>query len=91
AHAQSILDLAALDQLVSSSQTRSIARIIHATSRAHNKRRTMREWLDLVDDQALDDLCTGLGIVGDLGRPRRIEVAQAINRLRFACIEQQQS
>ncbi|KAJ2724652.1 hypothetical protein GGI07_001804 [Coemansia sp. Benny D115] len=81
---QPVLDLSALDQLVSSSQTRSIARIVHALAQTGAKRKTMRDWLDSVDDQSLDGLCAALGCTGDLARPRRLEVAQAINRLRYA-------
>ncbi|KAJ1721196.1 hypothetical protein LPJ53_004249 [Coemansia erecta] len=84
---ESVLDLSALDQLVSMSQTRSIARIIHRIASSHGKSKTMGEWLALIDSQTLDELHSALGITGDLARPRRIEVAQAINRLRLACMD----
>ncbi|KAJ2394955.1 hypothetical protein GGI05_001808 [Coemansia sp. RSA 2603] len=83
---ESVLDLSALDQLVSASQTRSIARIIHQIARSHGKTKTMSEWLELVDSQTLDELDNELEITGDLARPRKIEVALAINRLRLACM-----
>ncbi|KAJ2717275.1 hypothetical protein H4R19_000027 [Coemansia spiralis] len=75
------LDLSALDQLVSASQTRSIARIIHAAA-LDARRRTMCELLADADAKTLDGLSSGGGVVGDLARPRGIEVALAINRLR---------
>ncbi|KAJ2805987.1 hypothetical protein H4R21_001053 [Coemansia helicoidea] len=75
------LDLSALDQLVSVSQTRSIARIIHAAA-LESRHRTMRELLADADAQTLDELSPARGVAGDLARPRSIEVAQAINRLR---------
>ncbi|KAJ2794830.1 hypothetical protein H4R20_006094, partial [Coemansia guatemalensis] len=77
------LDLSALDQLVSASQTRSIARIIH-TAALDQRRRTMRELVEDSNSTALDELRTGHDMAGNLARPRTIEVALAINRLRHA-------
>ncbi|KAI9500970.1 hypothetical protein BX070DRAFT_176816, partial [Coemansia spiralis] len=77
----SVLDISALDQLVSVSQTRCIALIIRmiAQSAGH---KTINEWLTLVGNKTLDELCLDYSAVGDLERPRKIEVALAINRLR---------
>ncbi|PIA17584.1 hypothetical protein COEREDRAFT_40609 [Coemansia reversa NRRL 1564] len=77
------LDLSALDQLVSASQTRSIAQIIH-TAALDRRSRTMRELLEDANSKALDELHAGHDISGNLARPRIIEVALAINRLRYA-------
>ncbi|KAJ2234549.1 hypothetical protein H4R99_003332 [Coemansia sp. RSA 1722] len=82
------LDLSALDQLVSASQTRSIARIICYICQSRKEHKTMREWLVLFEERTLDELCSSLGIVGNLARPRNAEVALAINRLRLACMDQ---
>ncbi|KAJ1994548.1 hypothetical protein GGI25_003103 [Coemansia spiralis] len=81
----SVLDISALDQLVSVSQTRCIALIIRmiAQSAGH---KTINEWLTLVGNKTLDELCLDYSAVGDLERPRKIEVALAINRLRYARI-----
>ncbi|KAJ2872488.1 hypothetical protein FB639_004341, partial [Coemansia asiatica] len=81
---ESDLDLSALDQLASASQTRSIARIICEISRSCGESKTMREWLALFEQRTLDELCSSLGIAGDLARPRKAEVALAVNRLRLA-------
>ncbi|KAJ1735265.1 hypothetical protein LPJ61_000639 [Coemansia biformis] len=75
------LDLSALDQLVSISQTRSIARIIHAAAQ-DPRCMTMSELLEEAGARPLDELCANGGVAGDLARPRGIEVALAINRLR---------
>ncbi|KAJ1665242.1 hypothetical protein IW140_003490 [Coemansia sp. RSA 1813] len=77
------LDISALDQLVSASQTRTIALIINriAQSTDHMK---IKEWLSLVERMELDEICTGRNKSGNLARPRIIEIAMAINRLRYA-------
>lgn len=79
------VDLSALEQLVDSSQTRAIGLAIH-----HLATRCFRDGLTL--EQALARLAKdldagGLDIlsrfkVGNLARPRRYEVAMAINRMR---------
>ncbi|KAJ2126205.1 hypothetical protein IW147_000356 [Coemansia sp. RSA 720] len=80
------LDLTALDQLVSVSQTRAIASMLQlATQNA--RRRTMRSLVSDMCTTALGDLPAGHGVAGNLARPRGIEVALAINRLRYAQIQ----
>ncbi len=79
------VDLSALEQLVDSSQTRAIGLAIH-----HMATRYFGD--DLTLEQALDRLMEdldagGLEIlspfkVGNLARPRRYEVAMAVNRMR---------
>ncbi|KAJ2358728.1 hypothetical protein GGF43_000622 [Coemansia sp. RSA 2618] len=81
------LDLSALDQLVSVSQTRAIAGILQLVSESTG-RQTMRALMGDMRAVALDDLSTGHGIAGNLARPRGIEVALAINRLRYVQIQQ---
>ncbi|KAJ2158434.1 hypothetical protein GGF46_003785, partial [Coemansia sp. RSA 552] len=67
------LDLSALDQLVSASQTRSIACMLHMAALGMG-RITMRELLKKLDATALDALGASHGAVpGDLARPRAIE------------------
>ncbi|KAJ2078038.1 hypothetical protein H4R24_004753 [Coemansia sp. RSA 988] len=77
------LDLSALDQLVSTSQTRSIAQIIHSAA-LDQHRRTIRELIEDANSKTLDELHAGRDMAGNLARPRMIEVALAINRLRYA-------
>lgn len=78
------LDLSALDQLVSASQTRSIAQIIQMVAESSTAK-SMRKWLECIDKKGLDELAGKNQ--GNLARPRPIEVAMAINRLRFAHTE----
>ncbi|KAJ2849297.1 hypothetical protein IWW36_002734 [Coemansia brasiliensis] len=80
------LDLTALDQLVSVSQTRTIASIIHWMSQ-RSRRGTMRDLLSEISATELDSLHSGHGVVGNLARPRSVEIALAINRLRYAQIQ----
>ncbi|KAJ1737717.1 hypothetical protein LPJ72_000242 [Coemansia sp. Benny D160-2] len=81
------LDVSALDQLVSISQTRAIALIIKHIAQSTGHMR-LSEWLSLIDIMDLDSICAGRDKSGNLARPRRIEVAMAINRLRYARIWQ---
>ncbi|KAJ1872142.1 hypothetical protein LPJ55_003313 [Coemansia sp. RSA 990] len=80
------LDLTALDQLVSASQTRTIASIIHMMSQ-HSMYGTIRDLLREISAAELDSLHNGHGVVGNLARPRSVEIALAINRLRYAQIQ----
>ena len=84
------IDLRAAEQLVDSSQTRAIGHIIHlAAERYMDAERPLREVLDLVED-AFDK--EGLDLLdpfrrpghhpGNFARPRKYEIAAAINRLR---------
>ena len=84
------IDLRALEQLVDTSQTRAIAYAIYRMAeRLGREERTLSEWLTLfedeVDSHGLDPLApfhrTGQH-PGNLARPRRFELAAAINRMR---------
>jgi predicted ABC-class ATPase len=91
------IDLRGLEQLVDPSQTRAIGHAIHlATRRFVDGHRTLAEVLD-----ALDALFDGEGLdpldpfhrpgqhPGSYARPRRFEVAAAMNRLRTLRVRQQ--
>jgi predicted ABC-class ATPase len=84
------IDLRCVEQLVDRSQTRAIGNAIHlATQRFMDGRATLREVIErleaLFDDRGLDELDPfhrrGQH-PGNLARPRRFEIAAAINRLR---------
>ncbi|GBG24523.1 Hypothetical Protein FCC1311_007422 [Hondaea fermentalgiana] len=83
------LDLGGLEQLVEVSQVRAIADIMQwlVQHRAINGKRTLREILQLVDaeleEKGLDAFAL-FSKTGNLVRPRRFEIAGAINRLRTA-------
>ncbi|HEU5423289.1 MAG TPA: ABC-ATPase domain-containing protein [Nitrolancea sp.] len=83
------IDLRAVEQIVDPSQTRAIGALLaHAVARGHfDGRRTIAEGLARLDadlDRAgLDLLAPQPGEhPGDLARPRMLEVAAALNRLR---------
>ena len=80
-----LIDLSQVEQLVDISQTRAIGDIIHyAMKRYIDGERTLREILGLVeadlDRDGMDVICPYLK--GNYARPRRYEIAAAINRLR---------
>ncbi|KAI8318858.1 hypothetical protein GQ54DRAFT_238936, partial [Martensiomyces pterosporus] len=79
---QPMLDVSALDQLATVSQTRCIASIIRLIGQQWPRHKTMAEWLAVVETTALDELCRDHGVAGDLARPRGVEIALALNRLR---------
>lgn len=79
------IDLSAVEQIVDVSQTRAIAdAIIYARNRYMDGRRTLCEVVDLLER---DIEAKGLDVINPLplgiyARPRRFEIAAAINRLR---------
>jgi predicted ABC-class ATPase len=79
------IDLSAVEQIVSRSQTRAIGHALVALkTRYLNGRRTLLEALEALErdlDREGLDLLTPYP-VGDLARPRRYEIAAAVNRLR---------
>jgi len=85
------LDLAALEQLVTVSQTHAIGdALVLMMKRFMDGRRTVAQVLDLLeaefDENGLDALSRFR--LGSYARPRRQEVAAALNRLRTLRIEQ---
>jgi predicted ABC-class ATPase len=77
--------LSAVEQIVDISQTRAIAdSIIYARNRYMGGNKTLREVVDLVekdiDERGLDAISSIP--FGNYARPRRFEIASAINRLR---------
>ncbi len=84
------IDLRAVEQLFDPSQTRAIAATIHQISRRFaDGERTLGEILDLVEQgydaeglDSLDPFHRDEHHPGALARPRRFEIAAAINRMR---------
>jgi predicted ABC-class ATPase len=79
------IDLSQVEQLVDISQTRAIGEIIrYAMEKYIDGKRTLAEILDLVegdlDEKGMDIISPYLR--GNYARPRRYEIAAAINRLR---------
>lgn len=78
------LDLRGLAQLADRHQTATIGLVLHyAKMRYMDEGRPIREILDLVDrDLSTEGLeCLSRELRGDLARPRRYEIAAALNRL----------
>lgn len=90
---RSFVDLSQVEQLVEESQTRTIAHAIHYTSKKHmDGKRTLGELLDLleadINENGLDVLAAHPGLhPPNFARPRRFEIAAAINRLRTLNVE----
>ncbi|MHC5078159.1 MAG: ABC-ATPase domain-containing protein [Planctomycetota bacterium] len=90
------IDLRCVEQLVDFSQTRAVGWAIHlAVERFMDGQRTLREVVDAVDRffdenglDALDPFHRPERHPGDLARPRRFEIAAAINRLRSVRMRQ---
>ena len=79
------VDLSALEQLVDSSQTRAIGLAIHHMATRHFPddlalEQALARLMDELDSKGLDVLSPFR--VGNLARPRRYEVAMAVNRMR---------
>ena len=79
------IDLSAVEQLVSRSQTRAIGHaLVRLKQRYLDGQRTLREAVEALerdlDAHGLDVLTPSP--LGDLARPRRFEIAAALNRLR---------
>lgn len=84
------IDLSAVEQLVDPSQTTGIAqaliRLVHEGW--FDGERSLAEALDLLDRRLAEegmDVLRG-GFPGDLARPRRFEIAAAVNRLRSVSV-----
>lgn len=90
AYGEERIDLRQVEQLVDASQTRAIGLAIHAASRRMmDGRSSLREVIDelerFLDDDgldALDPFARAGEHPGELARPRKQEIAAAINRLR---------
>ncbi len=90
------IDLRFVEQLVDKSQTRAIGYAIYlATQRFMDGKATLRQILDRVDAfldehglDALDPFRRGEHHPGAFARPRRYEIAAAINRLRTVRMQQ---
>jgi len=85
------IDLSALEQIVEQSQVRACGWIIHqAAEKLFDGKRTLPEILDLIerdlDSKGLEALVPNLA--ADYARPRRHELAAALNRLRTLEIAQ---
>ncbi|MEX2425981.1 MAG: ABC-ATPase domain-containing protein, partial [Thermomicrobiaceae bacterium] len=88
------IDLRGVEQIVDPSQTRGIAEIlVHARSTdVIDGKRSIREILDEIDRflqrKPLDSVSNFSGHPGDFARPRRYEIAAALNRLRSLSVSQ---
>ena len=82
------IDLSLVEQIVDVSQTRMIANVLkYMALKKTNEQKSISEWLDWIEHQ-IDE--KGLSFTqkntnehpGELARPRRMELASALNRLR---------
>ncbi|UCC69772.1 MAG: ABC-ATPase domain-containing protein [Armatimonadota bacterium] len=85
------IDLSAVEQIVEQSQVRACGWMIHrAAERLFDGKRTLPEILDLIeqelDDKGLEAMLPNLA--PDFARPRRHELAAALNRLRTLEVKQ---
>ncbi len=88
------IDLQFVEQLIDTSQTRMIAEILQYLERNHmlNGKQTLQEILNHLENQMEQH---GLASItarcnehpGDLAKPRRFEIAAALNRIRTAKVE----
>jgi len=79
-----IIDIADLEQIVTTSQTRGLAHAIHHAVQYMDKQRTLKEVVDCVlADVATKGLeCLTPYLTGDIAAFRAVELAAAINRMR---------
>ena len=88
------VNLARVEQLADRSQTATIGLVLHyGRQRYLDEARPIREILDLIDrDLSTDGLeCLSRDLRGDLARPRRYEIAAALNRLPTLRIARQET
>ena len=93
---ETAIDLRAVEQIVDVSQTRAIGYALHcAAERFMDGRRTVREVLDELERlfereglEVLDPFRRGEEHPGNFARPRRYEIAAALNRLRTVRMRQ---
>jgi len=79
------IDLSAVEQLGEDTQTRSIGWLIYyAAQHVFDGKQTLLQALDALEQKMDEDGLMSLMpfVAGDYGRPRRFEIAAAINRLR---------
>lgn len=84
-YGEQAVDLSFLEQLIETGQTRAIGRFIHLyVSKYLNKASNLKEGLEMalaeIEEKGLDGLLPYK--VGNLTKPRTLEIAGAINRLR---------
>jgi predicted ABC-class ATPase len=98
AYGRETLDLRGLEQLVDRSQTRAVGLAIHrGAARMLKPDTSIAELLDAIDDEldregldVLDPFHRGDRHPGNLARPRRFEIAAAIDRLRTLRVRPQE-
>lgn len=81
---QSIVDLSGIPQIVEANQTRTIGLLLYYLKlRYLDESRTISALLDLIEEDLSNEGLDALSreIRGDLARPRRFEIAAALNRL----------
>ncbi|MCX7752506.1 MAG: ABC-ATPase domain-containing protein [Blastocatellia bacterium] len=96
---ETVIDLRAVEQIVDISQTRAIGYALHcAAERFMDGRRTVREILDELERlfereglEVLDPFRRDDAHPGNFARPRRYEIAAALNRLRTVRMRQRRA
>lgn len=90
------IDLANVEQLVDTSQTNMIAEIIQFLDKQNRltKEKTVQQLLDEIEETINNKGLAAFSAFpnqhpGDLARPRRFEIAAALNRIRTAHVKQQ--
>ncbi|MGM8214801.1 ABC-ATPase domain-containing protein [Bacillaceae bacterium W0354] len=82
-----IVDLTYIEQLVDVSQTTMIANMLKYIALHDGENRTLVEWLNIIEKNLGKFLNSEVNHPGNLARPRRFEIAQALNRIRGLRIE----